>query len=203
MAVLPQSLGSTHDGGGKCAGESGRRPVECDAIGMGGTLHRSRDDAVIRTFCRQGAAHDPITCLQLSCFSSPNSPPYIPHFDTSLSSLSLNYVFLPSFPIHIWRRTSASAHHIDTSRLHTTLTKPFLILFYNNAQELAALIKSDKRPNSDYIIVDVRDDDFVGGNIKYAINSPSESFEDQVKHLVEKTKQIPTVVFHCALSQQR
>lgn len=70
-------------------------------------------------------------------------------------------------------------------------------------QELAALIKSDKQPNRDYIVIDVRDDDFIGGNIKNAINSPSESFEEQVQELVDQTKQISTVVFHCALSQQR
>lgn len=70
-------------------------------------------------------------------------------------------------------------------------------------QELAALIKSDKQPNRDYIVIDVRDDDYIGGNIKNAINSPFESFEEQVQDLVDQTKQISTVIFHCALSQQR
>jgi len=74
---------------------------------------------------------------------------------------------------------------------------------YMSGEELAALIKSDKQPNRDYIVVDVRDDDYIGGNIKHAINSPFESFEEQVQDLVDQTKQISTVIFHCALSQQR
>ena len=53
------------------------------------------------------------------------------------------------------------------------------------------------------MVVDVRDDDYIGGNIKGAVNCPSFSFEDDVDKLVEKTKDVKTVVFHCALSQQR
>jgi rhodanese-related sulfurtransferase len=51
--------------------------------------------------------------------------------------------------------------------------------------------------------VDVRDDDWVGGNIKNSHNSPSNQFSANVDRLVHDTKHIPTVVFHCALSQVR
>ncbi|KAI0074113.1 Rhodanese-like protein [Panus rudis PR-1116 ss-1] len=74
---------------------------------------------------------------------------------------------------------------------------------YISADELAAVIKSDKVPRKDYFIVDVRDDDWRGGNIKGAHNAPSYDFLAKVDDLVQQTKDIPMVVFHCALSQVR
>ena len=53
------------------------------------------------------------------------------------------------------------------------------------------------------MVVDVRDDDYIGGNIANSVNHPSYTFEDNVHKLVEKTKNVPMVIFHCALSQQR
>ncbi len=70
-------------------------------------------------------------------------------------------------------------------------------------QELAAIMKSEKVAGKDYYVVDVRDDDRIGGNIKGSHNAPSSQFYVHVHDLVEKTKDIPTVVFHCALSQVR
>lgn len=70
-------------------------------------------------------------------------------------------------------------------------------------QELASIIKSDKVPWKDYCVIDVRDDDWHGGNIKGAHNSPSHGFLVKVDKLVKDTKHIPMVVFHCALSQVR
>ena len=71
-------------------------------------------------------------------------------------------------------------------------------------QELAEIIKSDNKvPKKDYVVVDVRDDDFVGGNIVGAGNKPSKSFGTNVTELVEETKEVPLVVFHCVLSQVR
>ncbi|KZT09236.1 Rhodanese-like protein [Laetiporus sulphureus 93-53] len=74
---------------------------------------------------------------------------------------------------------------------------------YISPDELAALIKSDKVPMKDYCVVDVRDDDYYGGNIKGSHNSPSNGFLARVEELVAQTKEIPTVIFHCALSQVR
>ena len=62
---------------------------------------------------------------------------------------------------------------------------------------------SSKTPLKDYIVIDVRDDDYRGGNIKGARNSPSALFHANVDELVKSTKDVPTVVFHCMLSQQR
>jgi rhodanese-related sulfurtransferase len=60
-----------------------------------------------------------------------------------------------------------------------------------------------KAPKKDFLVVDVRDDDFVGGNVAGAVNKPSAEFLDTVDSLVKDTKDVPLVIFHCALSQAR
>ncbi|KAL7424192.1 Cdc25 phosphatase Ibp1 [Cryptotrichosporon argae] len=70
--------------------------------------------------------------------------------------------------------------------------------------QLAGIIKA--RPAgalAEFAVVDVRDSDFVGGNIVQALNYPSERFHDSVAGLVDRLKDVPQVVFHCALSQAR
>jgi rhodanese-related sulfurtransferase len=47
----------------------------------------------------------------------------------------------------------------------------------------------------DYIVVDVRDDDYRGGNIANAVNSPSGAFLANVDELVKKTK--VSIVVRC------
>lgn len=64
-------------------------------------------------------------------------------------------------------------------------------------------MKSGKVAGKDYLVVDVRDDDFAGGNIKGAKNVPSSTIYDAVDDLVRDTKDIKKLVFHCALSQVR
>ena len=64
-------------------------------------------------------------------------------------------------------------------------------------------MKSDKIAARDFIVVDVRDEDYAGGNIKGSINVPSQEFLMNVDGLVAKTKDIPLVIFHCTLSQVR
>ncbi|KAH7927775.1 hypothetical protein BV22DRAFT_1127093 [Leucogyrophana mollusca] len=70
-------------------------------------------------------------------------------------------------------------------------------------EELAKIIKSEKIPNKDYLVIDVRDEDWVGGNIKGSRNIPSADFPAIVHELVNETNDIPVVIFHCALSQLR
>jgi len=70
-------------------------------------------------------------------------------------------------------------------------------------QELSKIIKSDKRPGTDYLVVDVRDSDFIGGNIINCRHVPSNTFSDKLDALVRETKNVPQVIFHCALSQAR
>lgn len=52
-------------------------------------------------------------------------------------------------------------------------------------------------------IVDVRDDDYIGGHIPGSINIPSRQFGRRVPALVQDLKDFDAVVFTCALSQQR
>jgi len=69
--------------------------------------------------------------------------------------------------------------------------------------KLAELIKSDKVPGKDYLIVDVRDEDWKEGNIKGARNYPSQRFSLEVDDLIKDTKDVPIMIFHCKLSQER
>lgn len=60
-----------------------------------------------------------------------------------------------------------------------------------------------KQAKKDFLVVDVRDDDFIGGNIVGCLNKPSGEFLNTVDELVKDTKDVPLVIFHCALSQVR
>lgn len=67
---------------------------------------------------------------------------------------------------------------------------------YVTASALASALKASAatasssssvaKPRRDIAIIDVRDDDFEGGNIVGAINVPSTSFDQKVHQLVEK-----------------
>ena len=70
-------------------------------------------------------------------------------------------------------------------------------------QDLHDLMKSSKKVGIDYIVVDVRDDDYAGGHIKGCLRAPFQKYEAGVSHLVSKLKGVPTVVFHCMFSQVR
>jgi len=52
-------------------------------------------------------------------------------------------------------------------------------------------------------IIDVRDDDHIGGHIKHSTHVPSRSLDGKVPDLVQTLKDKKVVVFHCALSQER
>ncbi|KAH6632106.1 Rhodanese-like domain-containing protein [Chaetomium tenue] len=52
-------------------------------------------------------------------------------------------------------------------------------------------------------IIDVRDDDYIGGHIKGSLNIPSRTLDAMLPTLVRQLQNKQTVVFHCALSQQR
>jgi Cdc25 family phosphatase len=54
------------------------------------------------------------------------------------------------------------------------------------------------------MIIDVRDEDFAGGNITGAVNIPSHTFQSQVSDLIAKTCDGKhELVFHCMMSQVR
>ncbi|KAI1824555.1 Rhodanese-like protein [Xylaria intraflava] len=52
-------------------------------------------------------------------------------------------------------------------------------------------------------VVDVRDDDHIGGHIRGSLHFPSRSLDATMPTLLRKLDDADTVVFHCALSQQR
>ncbi|KAJ1505229.1 hypothetical protein HMI54_003150 [Coelomomyces lativittatus] len=79
------------------------------------------------------------------------------------------------------------------------------------ATHLVTLLRDQSlKAGIDYLVIDVRDDDFEGGNIPGAYHLPSQTLfhahptHSQVLQIhLEKFKRIPLLVFHCALSQQR
>ncbi|TQS34017.1 hypothetical protein Golomagni_05617 [Golovinomyces magnicellulatus] len=54
-----------------------------------------------------------------------------------------------------------------------------------------------------WAVVDVRDDDYIGGHIKGCIHIPSVQIDAMLPTLLRRLQDKKTVVFHCALSQQR
>ncbi|OHF00439.1 hypothetical protein CORC01_04189 [Colletotrichum orchidophilum] len=65
------------------------------------------------------------------------------------------------------------------------------------------LLAEQAAGNSSVAVVDVRDDDYIGGHIKGCINMPSRSLDATMPTLIRRLEGKKTVVFHCALSQQR
>jgi len=67
-------------------------------------------------------------------------------------------------------------------------------------EKLADLVRN-KTPGVS--VVDVRDSDFIGGHIVGCHNVPTHTHDYRMPELVRTLKDEDTVVFHCALSQQR
>ncbi|CAG8445747.1 21899_t:CDS:2 [Dentiscutata erythropus] len=75
---------------------------------------------------------------------------------------------------------------------------------YIKAEELRDIIKDKaKIPRKDYLVVDVRDEDYQGGNIPNCVNRPSDNFTDSLDALISEYSQVPKVIFTCRQSQQR
>ncbi|KAK1836845.1 putative phosphoprotein phosphatase [Podospora conica] len=75
-----------------------------------------------------------------------------------------------------------------------------------SASTLAAQLLAEQAPGSGaptIAVIDVRDDDHIGGHIKGSQHVPSASFDAHLTTLIRQLKDTQTVVFHCALSQQR
>lgn len=69
-----------------------------------------------------------------------------------------------------------------------------------STKDLAHLILT-KSPG--LTIIDVRDSDYVGGHILGCQNVPTHTHDYRMPELVRTLRDQDTVVFHCALSQQR
>ncbi|KAJ9669702.1 Cdc25 phosphatase Ibp1 [Coniosporium apollinis] len=68
--------------------------------------------------------------------------------------------------------------------------------------ELAQRLQSPS-PTSSLAIIDVRDSDHIGGHIRSSTHVPSSSLDFKIPELIRTLRDKETVVFHCALSQQR
>ncbi|KAB5545913.1 hypothetical protein GE09DRAFT_1224860 [Coniochaeta sp. 2T2.1] len=73
------------------------------------------------------------------------------------------------------------------------------------ASELSKILLAEQEAatNPTIAVVDVRDDDRIGGHIKNSIHAPSNTLDAKMPTLVRQLADKKTVVFHCALSQQR
>lgn len=88
---------------------------------------------------------------------------------------------------------------------HTIATLPRL-----SSTTLSEILLENKSSNLDaqtapshIAIVDVRDDDHIGGHIRHSLHAPSSTLDHKIPELVRKLADKEIVVFHCALSQQR
>jgi Cdc25 family phosphatase len=68
---------------------------------------------------------------------------------------------------------------------------------------LSRQLGDDNDDDNSLAVIDVRDSDFVGGHIRGCTNVPSGSLDYALPQLVRELRDKRTVVFHCALSQQR
>jgi Cdc25 family phosphatase len=66
---------------------------------------------------------------------------------------------------------------------------------YISNHELAALIRNpDNQMRKNIAVVDVRDDDYPGGNIVDVIHSPSATFNLEVNQLIDDLKDVKKVM---------
>jgi len=73
-------------------------------------------------------------------------------------------------------------------------------LKYITREKLADLVRA-KSPS--LAVIDVRDNDYIGGHIAGGQNVPVNSHDYRIPELVRTLQDKDTIVFHCALSQQR
>lgn len=71
------------------------------------------------------------------------------------------------------------------------------------ATRLSSLQPQLSDPSSTVAVIDVRDSDYIGGHILGCKNVPYATLDWKMAELVRELQSKETVVFHCALSQQR
>lgn len=70
-----------------------------------------------------------------------------------------------------------------------------------SSDQLSSLLLSSKA--SKVAVIDVRDDDHVGGHIHSSTHVPSTTLDYRLPEIIRTLADKEIVVFHCALSQQR
>ncbi|RHZ62401.1 hypothetical protein Glove_340g14 [Diversispora epigaea] len=123
-----------------------------------------------------------------------NNKYFSSHF-TSSPTLTLNFRYFQYF------------QYSQYSQYSTTIkmsSKTIPSIEHINHDELKDLIKDkSKIPGKDYLVVDVRDDDYEGGNIPNSINRQSSKIHDSVENLISEYNKVPQIIFTCALSKVR
>ncbi|RUP46182.1 Rhodanese-like domain-containing protein [Jimgerdemannia flammicorona] len=85
----------------------------------------------------------------------------------------------------------------------STRAMPFLASYIESDEVAAMVLDNTLKSGKDYLVVDVRDDDFEGGHIPEAIHIRSSILLDKLDDLVNEYANVPKIVFHCVMSQVR
>ena len=95
--------------------------------------------------------------------------------------------------------------YITPTPIQAPTLREWILSKQSNSQSNDAKSSSSSSPSipKTFKIVDVRDDDYVGGHIPGTLNIPSRQLPSRVDSLVDELKDNEAVVFTCALSQQR
>lgn len=92
----------------------------------------------------------------------------------------------------------------STTSKHTMSSHSISSLKYiSNAELSAQILDAPITKDGPIAIIDVRDSDYIGGHILGCQNIPSGNLDWKLPELVRTLREKETVVFHCALSQQR
>ncbi len=97
--------------------------------------------------------------------------------------------------LHVSHFLPARLYHID-NKMENIATLQRI-----SRERLSSILLSPE--SSKVAIVDVRDDDHVGGHIHSSIHVPSSILDQRTPEIVDSLADKEVVVFHCALSQQR
>ncbi|MCJ1286731.1 hypothetical protein MMC26_006077 [Xylographa opegraphella] len=74
---------------------------------------------------------------------------------------------------------------------------------YITREDLSAFLLKPVTARPSIAVIDVRDDDHVGGHIFSSTHVPSSTLDHKIPELVRTLSGKDIVIFHCALSQQR
>ncbi|MCJ1434551.1 hypothetical protein MMC27_003920 [Xylographa pallens] len=74
---------------------------------------------------------------------------------------------------------------------------------YMTREDLSAFLLKPVTARPSIAVIDVRDDDHVGGHIFSSTHVPSSTLDYKIPELVRNLSGKDIVIFHCALSQQR
>nr|POE82441.1 cdc25-like phosphatase ych1 [Quercus suber] len=125
-----------------------------------------------------------------------------PQSEISILAAQAAYCFRRKLQTH----SADCSRHPSASTVYKTFanrkmsTYTFSDLTFMTREDLASRIKS-KDPG--IAVIDVRDSDYVGGHISGCQNVPVHTHDYRMPELVRNLRDEDTVVFHCALSQQR